>query len=255
MTTWQDLIDELDRWSEAGVKADFWWRDDDAATHTPQLDLLFKHAGSLPLALAVIPSLATSDLADRLREEPSAVVMQHGWRHSNHSASGKSEYPASRSAHDVSEELAEGRRILTAFFGNQSIAVFVPPWHGFDDQFLPLLPKSGISGLSRKGPRVRPLAMEGLLEINAHAAPIKWTVPPSYGDDDTHLSIIIDHLRGRRDKSYDPDEPTGLLTHHLTQNDRSYEFVSRLVHVVSEHPAAIWRDSRDLFGSAAPGQN
>jgi hypothetical protein len=110
MSAWRTLIDELDRWTETGATADFWWRDDDAIAHTPQLDLLLKHAGSIPLALAVIPGLATSDLADRLRDVSSAVVLQHGWRHANHATTGRNEYPSSRTERDVSQELAEGRR-------------------------------------------------------------------------------------------------------------------------------------------------
>ena len=254
MTTWQCLTKELDSWSAAGKTATFWWRDDDAAAPTPQLERLLRHAQCIPLALAVIPNSMTPSLVERLKDISSIVVLQHGWAHSNHACTGRSEYPSSRSEEDVSRELAAGRRVLVEHFGGQSIAVFVPPWHGFDERFLPLLPQQGITWISRKGPRSGPFAAQGLLQVNTHASPIRWTVPPSFGDDDEYLSIIVDHLRGRRAGRYDPAEPTGLLTHHLVQNDRSYEFISRLIDVISQHPGGKWLDGRDVFYSGKGGE-
>jgi hypothetical protein len=78
-------------------------------------------------------------------------------------------------------------------------------------------------------------------------SPIRWSNPPSFGDEDLYIGKIIDHLRGRRLGSYDPTEPTGLLTHHLVQNENSYLFISKFVQVVTEHPAASWVDARDIF--------
>jgi hypothetical protein len=244
---WAELSEELDRWHDAGATASFWWRDDDAADDTTQLDVLLKHAGAIPLALAVIPGLATRTLAERLAKHASAVVLQHGWRHKNHASGGNNEYPASRSMEEVSHELADGRRVLTALFGPQAIPVFVPPYHGFDDCFLPLLRRNGLAGISRKGPRPGLFAAEGILQVNAHMSPIKWGAPPSFADDDLYLSQIIDHLRGRRLGRYDATEATGLLTHHLAQNDRSYAFISRFVAVVSGHPACVWMNATTLF--------
>lgn len=247
MTAWQGLAQELDLWSESGETATFWWRDDDAVAPTPQLDRLLRCAGFIPLALAVIPKSATRDLAERLRGLASVVVLQHGWAHANHATAGSSEYPSSRSPEDVARELAGGRRVLAEYFDGQSIGVFVPPFHGFDERFLRLLPRNGIERISRRGPRPSRLAAPGLLQVNAHVAPISWTDPPSFGEDAQYLSAIIDHLSGRRSGRYDAAEPTGLLTHHLVQNDRSYEFIARLIAVTSQHPAGKWLDGRDVF--------
>jgi hypothetical protein len=244
---WSELGEELDCWHDAGATATFWWRDDDAVDDTPQLDRLLKHAGEIPLALAVIPGLATKDLAAKLTKHASVVVLQHGWRHDNHVPGGNNEYPASRSMEEVSQELADGRRLLAALFGPQAIPVFAPPWHGFDPCFLPLLRRHGLTGISRKGPRPKAFAAEGVLQGNAHMAPIKWSTPPSFGDDDLYLGQIIDHLRGRRLGTYDAAEATGLLTHHLVQNDVSYAFIARFVALVSRHPAGIWMDAMAMF--------
>lgn len=247
MTIWRCLAEELNRWSDAGKTATFWWRDDDAVAPTPQLEALIECAKSIPLALAVIPQSATIGLAERLQRITSIVVMQHGWAHSNHATMGRNEYPSSRTEEDVSRELMEGRRILTSYFREQAIAVFVPPWHGFDDRFLPLLPQNGIMCISRKGPRVSQFAAKGLSQINVHVAPIKWTSPRSFGTEDEHLSIILDHLRGRRTGHYDCTEPTGLLTHHIVQDHESYKFIARLIDIISQHSAGKWLDVRDVL--------
>jgi hypothetical protein len=247
MSPWAKLVDELNRWYDGGARATLWWRDDDAVDYTPQLDTLLKHAGAIPLALAVIPGLATQGLAARLAEHQSVVVLQHGWRHANHAPDGHDEYPASRSLAEVSQELVDGRGRLAALFGPQAIPVFAPPWHRFAASFLPLLARNGFIGISRKGPRPDRFAAEGVFQANAHMAPITWSRPPSFGEDELYLDQIITHLRGRRLGHHDATEVTGLLTHHLAQNDRSYAFIARFVAIVSEHPACIWVCLRDLF--------
>lgn len=247
MASWPELTEELDRWHDAGASATFWWRDDDAVDDTPHLDVLLQHADAIPLALSVIPGLATQKLADRIAKLASVVVLQHGWRHDNHAPGANSEYPGSRSMEEVSQELAEGRRVLTALFGPQAIPVFAPPWHGFDVRFLPLLRHNGLTGISRKGPRSSRFAAEGVFQANTHMVPIKWSTPPSFADDDLYLDQALDHLRGRRLGRYDAMEATGLLTHHLVQDERSYAFISRFVAVVSAHPAGVWMDATNMF--------
>ncbi len=127
---WPDLVDELDRWGEAGRVAPLWWRDDDAVAATPQLDALLALAGEVPLALAVIPARARFELADALARRPRVAVLQHGWRHANRAAGGrKSEYPEGRPAGVVGAEIAAGQARLKAMFGPRALPVLVPPWN------------------------------------------------------------------------------------------------------------------------------
>lgn len=247
--SWLKLSQELDRWAAAGTTATFWWRDDDAVDDTPQLHLLLKRAGDIPLALAVIPGLATRGLARRLAGESSVAVLQHGWRHVDHARGGQSEYPAVRTMSGVSRELENGRRVLMALFGSQALPVFAPPWHRFDARFLPLLPRSGLVGISRNGPRPDLTAGDGLVQANVHMSAINWSDPPSFGDEDVYIGKTVGHLQGRRLGLYDATEPTGLLTHHRAQDDHSYVFISRFVQVVTDHPAATWIDAREIFRS------
>jgi len=247
---WDRLARELDLWGAARAVASFWWRDDDAVQPTPQLDELLGRAGRVPLALSVIPAKATEALAGRLRGEATVCVLQHGWRHESHVERRVDEYPAHRPAAEVAAELSAGRRRLGSLFGEQSIPVFVPPAHAFHTGFLPLLRRSGLAAISRKGARPSRLAAEGLVQANVHVAPIRWGDPASF-DDDRYLGQFIDHLRRRRRGRCDAEEPTGLLTHHLDQRSQSFEFISRLAALVSDHPSACWVDPRGVFGAPA----
>jgi len=246
--SWLGLSKELDRWNAVGRSATFWWRDDDAVDDTPELDRLLEQAGGIPLALAVIPALATRGLAERVAGESSAVVLQHGWRHVDHARSGgQSEYPSHRAISDVARELVDGSRVLVTLFGSRALPVFAAPWHGFDARFLPLLPMCGLIGISRRGPRPWMTLSGKLVQANTHVSLIRWSDPPSFGDEHIYIREITAHLRGRRLGSYDTTEPTGLLTHHRVQDHQSYAFISRFVQIVTEHPAASWVDARDVF--------
>ena len=96
---WSLLVDELDRWRGAQRVAKLWWRDDDAVAPSANLDRLVEIAGTVPIALAVIPADAGSELADWLRKfGPSIAILQHGWRHADRALDAKkSEFPPGRS--------------------------------------------------------------------------------------------------------------------------------------------------------------
>src|SRR6516165_8382689 len=81
---WPDLARELEQWQEAGRVATLWWRDDDAATASAELDRLLAAARGVPVAFAVIPGLADDRLAARLHSGSAIAVLQHGWQHANH---------------------------------------------------------------------------------------------------------------------------------------------------------------------------
>lgn len=247
---WDSLVRELDSWSAAGRVATLWLRDDDAVAWTPQLDRLFEAAGDVPIALAVIPASAERSLVERVKSLSQVGVLQHGWRHINHLAPyGPSEYPAQRRDEEVAAEFRAGRKRLSDMLGNQALPVFAPPYHGFDDRFLPLLAQSGLRSLSRKGPRsARQTA--GIFQTNVHVVLINWTEPPSFGDPGLMLQNIVAHLRARRLQQVDGEEPTGVLTHHLVQDEDSYAFLRQLIDLTAAHPAACWLQAREVFAEA-----
>jgi hypothetical protein len=252
-TAWSDLIDELDRWGGAEGLATLWWRDDDAIAPSARLDRLVASAEHVPIALAVIPAVAEPELAIWLSQSslsarrPSLAVLQHGWRHSNRSAGGKkSEFPAGRSSQDVRLDLAGGRVRLAQLFGSRALPILVPPWNRFDDSHLPLLAGCGIRAISRMYERSGVSSTPGVTEVNVHVDLVAWGGDRGFIGEKAALSAIVGHLRARR-LGCARDEPTGILTHHLVQDEAADAFLQQLVAITGGHPAACWLDGFEIF--------
>jgi hypothetical protein len=251
---WLDLVNELDRWAEAERVATLWWRDDDAVAPSSRLDRLVSLAGDIPVALAVIPAVVKPELAVWLSCSAQSVraarlaVLQHGWRHANHSAGGKkSEFPAERSCEDMTSDLAAGRARLTALFGTRALPVLVPPWNRFDDCFLRLLGGCGLRAISRVKPRRTAWPARGLIQVNVHVDLVAWAGNRDFIGEGAALGNLVGHLRERRLGDVGADEPTGILTHHLLQDEATDAFLHRLVAVTSAHAAARWLDATEVF--------
>lgn len=250
---WSDLEEELDCWRAAGRSATLWWRDDDAVAPSPALDRLLRLAGTVPLALAVIPALVEAGLADWLTAQAPAVsILQHGWRHANHAGEHgkKSEFPPGRPAAAVAAELAAGRERLAALFGARALPVLAPPWNRFDEAFLPLLSENGLLGLSCLGPRPAGRAAPGIALANVQLDLIAWRVDRGFLGTGAALAALIGHLRERRLGRADPAEPTGILTHHLVQDGAAEAFLRQLVMLTGAHPAVRWLDAVAVFSGA-----
>jgi hypothetical protein len=251
---WPDLVDELDRWHEAGRVATLWWRDDDAVAPNRALERMASIAGMVPIALAAIPAMVQPELASwvshRTRSVPGTriAVLQHGWRHSNHSTnSKKSEFPRDRSFQGVSFELAAGRIRLAALFGASALPVLVPPWNRFDDRFLPLLARSGLRAISRAKPRFISQPAPGIVEANVHVDLVAWAGGRDFIGEEAALGNLIAHLRARRLGLACAEEPTGILTHHLIQDEPTAAFLYRLLDLTGTHVAALWLDAIEIF--------
>ena len=243
---------ELDQWGGDDGPATFWWRDDDVAVPSEQLDGLLTVAAGRPLALAAVPFDAASDLATRLVDQKHVSIFQHGWKHENHAQQGpKSEYPPGRSTTFVGEEFSNGFAKLWALFGPQFLPVFTPPWHGFDTSYVPLLVAAGFKGISSKGRRSAPVKL-GLIQNNIHCVPIQWSAPPGFGHPSRYVAMLIDHLEQRRSGA-DKDEATGILTHHLVQTRESLEFLEDVLDLLTDHPFARIIDPADLFDGSSEG--
>lgn len=238
---WPDLVDEFDRWGEAGRTAALWWRDDDAATATPQLSRLLRLAGRTPIGLAVIPALARCELTATLDSYPSVAVLQHGWCHANHAISGKkSEYPASRDTGIAAKEIVAGRDRLIALFGARALPVFVPPWNRFCPEFLPMLPAAGIfvlSAMTSTKPKTLPAA---LLAVDVHVDLVAWRNGRGFVGEPAALAALIRCLRAARLAPDPTAGPIGILTHHLVMDDAAAGFIDRLLTLVDRHTAARW---------------
>jgi hypothetical protein len=198
-TEWSDLVDELDRWHEAGRVAALWWRDDDAVDATAQLDDLLRLAGEVPLALAVIPAAARPGLANALIGNPLVAVLQHGWQHANRAGHGKkSEYPDGRPEPVVGAEIGAGRARLNAMFGPRALPVLVPPWNRIAHQWLSLLPLNGIAGVSTMASRRAMALPPGLAALDVHVDLVAWRGDRGFIGAAAALAGLVGHLQAMR---------------------------------------------------------
>jgi len=251
---WSDLLDEFDRWREAGRVATLWWRDDDAAGPSDRLDRLLSISVDLPIALAVIPADADSRLAawlahpSRTRQTTRLFVLQHGWRHQSHAVDGrKSEFPQERSRQAVACDLAAGRMRLVTLFEARALPVLAPPWNRFDCRFLSLLVDCGLGGISSAGPRPLVCPAPGVVAANVHVDLVAWTGDRGFIGEEAALRGLIGHLHARRSGEVDAEEPTGILTHHLVQDKATDTFLRKLAASTGVHRAARWLDATEVF--------
>jgi peptidoglycan/xylan/chitin deacetylase (PgdA/CDA1 family) len=248
---WAALDGELDLWAEAGRAATLWWRDDDAALVTPELERLLDLGArrAVPLALCVIPGRMAPDLGARLAARAGVSVLQHGWRHINHAGPGEGgwELGDHRPLAQVQEDLEAGSLRLAEAFGAQALPVLVPPWNRISDRVRDALPALGLIGLSTFGARERAEPAPGLLQVNVHCDPVKWKRGRGFAGTARALDDLSGHLAARRTGAVDPLEPTGLVTHHLALDPPAWDFVAELLRRTRAHPAAQWLAAAEVF--------
>jgi hypothetical protein len=247
--TWDALTRELDLWAAEGRTATFWWRDDDAVAPTPALSKLraCATAAGIPVALAVIPARATPELADELRNWRGATVLQHGLSHANHETppAKKTELGGARPTHHVIADLATGWRLLEPF---EPLPVLVPPWNRISPELIHRLPGLGYRGLSTYTTRACPCPAPGLLQVNTHVDIIDWRGGALFAGTPAAIASTVHHLSTRRSGAADPEEPTGMLTHHLVHDAKCERFLERFTAATAGHPAVRWLDAGAIFG-------
>jgi len=248
---WTMLQRELDRWGESGKSATFWWRDDDAVEETPQLQALDKLSREMkvPVAVAVIPARLQHSLPQFLQQRDNFIVMQHGYSHSSYAATGakKIELGGERSSDEIETELSNGRLQLGTAFGEQFIPVLVPPWNRIEPRTYSALVNAGFSGVSTMWARHSACPFKGLLQVNTHLDPINWRHDRGFIGETSAIEQIHRHLSARRLEGGDIAEPSGILTHHLIQNDEVWAFCRTLFEMLNQHPAAKWLNAREIW--------
>jgi hypothetical protein len=249
---WGDLTDELDLWAAEGRTAQLWWRDDDAGEAGPALLRLLdlSQACRLDLALAAVPAVAEAPLAQAVDGWPLVTVVQHGWAHRDHGVPGEPavEVGGTRSVADVLSEMRQGRERLEALFGSRFAPVLVPPWNRIEPPILPHLVGAGYRGLSTFGTRVQATPEPGLVQVNTHLDILRWRGGVQFAGPEKVLRQLVGHLRDRRKRATDKDEPIGLLTHHRDHDPSAWEFLETLLRITGEHPAATWPGVAQAFG-------
>jgi len=249
MAEWNDLSRELDAWCAENRRATFWWRDDDAVCQTAALERLLdtSHETQTPVAVAVIPGEMDTELVGYLDNREDIEVLQHGFKHINHAPppSKASEFGPERDPQTRLNELSKGRKLLSKF--RRLLPVLVPPWNRIDESLLRFLPEIGISGISTFAPRAAD-EVPGLTRVNTHVDIVNWRHGRKFlGIADT-LECVVDHLRARRAGSADPDEATGLLTHHLVHDEQGWAFLVEFLSLTGAHSGARWVKAEEAFG-------
>lgn len=248
---WALLDRELDCWAAAGRVATLWWRDDDAVRCTPALSRLLTLSTEfeVPVALAVIPSLARSDLVRYVDAFPNVKVLQHGYAHRNHAPTGvkAAEFDLHRPRHRIVDELIRGHERLNELFPCHGLPILVPPWNRIDRALLAELPPLGLSGLSTFRARERAEVVPGLRQTNCHVDLIGWRRTGRFVGSVKVLDELVAHLEARRSARVDPDEPTGMLTHHLEHDSDCWTFLETFLGRTRQHPAVRWIDAREAI--------
>ncbi len=257
---WSALERELDAWRRAGRVASFWWRDDDAGRPAESFDRLLALAarGAVPLGLAVVPAWLASDVASAIRAAPASVaVLQHGWAHANHEVAPPpgerkvrpAECGGARAVEVVLAEARAGLTRLRAAVGARAVPVFVPPWNRIAPAARAALPGAGYRALSAFGPRSPARRDPNLQDLHCHVDPILWREGKRFAGPAATLDRLRAHLADRRTARADPDEPTGLLTHHRDLSPAGWSFLEELLARLAGHPAAAFPPVPALIGS------
>jgi hypothetical protein len=135
-------------------------------------------------------------------------------------------------------------------FGERALPVLAPPWNRFAEAFLPLLASCGIVAISQLNPRGAAWPAPGLFAANVHVDLVAWKGDRGFIGESAALGGLVRHLQARRCGAADRGEPTGILTHHLVQDEDAGDFLSRLIALTGAHRAARWLDAGEVF---APG--
>lgn len=232
MSDWADLDAELSLWRAQGMTPTFWVRDDDVQRPTADLDRLIAlcDRADAPLHLAAIPKGLDAGLAPHVNGHPDVWVLQHGFAHINCAPKSEraSEFGPSRSLDEITHDLVTGWDILSSSGFDRLLPVFVPPWNRVRDHFVDLLAGLGYQLFSFSDPRETQFPVDGLQQFNIHVDPIRWKEGAKFRGEAKTLWNTIEHLVQRRTQEVDPDEPTGINTHHLQTDAETWAFMERL---------------------------
>jgi hypothetical protein len=223
MVDWTPLRSALARCRDTNTPLPIWWRDDDAIEPTPALDQLstISEKIGMPIHLATIPKTARDTLVPFIREQPHIVPCVHGWNHINTAPSGlkKSEFGVPRDT--AEQDLKQALDRMKHLFGDEYLALFVPPWNRIDVSLPAVLASLNFSGFSTYGPRPKSAALP---QINTHIDPIFWRGHRGLADPTSLIAQAAEILDARCNCTQDATEPFGLLTHHLVHVPEVWEF-------------------------------
>lgn len=251
------LASELEQCRTEGIAIAVWWRNDDVTRLNNPLERLLVIAEDVDatIDLAVIPALVGPALARQLAPTKSYDVMQHGFRHLNHSGEGilKNEFGPGRDVHGRLADLQEGHSILGDLFEDKFIPILAPPWNRIDDALIEWLPSIGLNCLSRYAEHVRPLDGPTPVNLDVQIDLYDWGRGRSLNLCEM-TDLMVQRIRANRSKSDKHDLTIGLLTHHELHNPEFASGLSEFLQLLLKFPGVSLSSARRiLIGRAILG--
>ena len=234
MTAWLDPLREV--LDESNTFIDFFFRDDDIGWATGEFRALLAcfRRYSVPLDLAAIPNVLTSELADEIctlhAQSPALLgVHQHGFSHTNHEVSGrKCEFGAARVYEDQYRDIEHGKIRLEALLGSVLDPIFTPPWNRCTETTAACLRELGFRVLSRDATATS----FGLSDLKELPISIDWFAKKK-GE---RLSF---HSLGRViAKTVKQTQQVGIMLHHELINSGERDHLNDLLFLLSTHRQA-----------------
>jgi hypothetical protein len=231
MTAWLDpLRQALD---ESDIFIDFFFRDDDVGWATGEFRMLLAcfRRYSVPLDIAAIPNVLTTELADEIcaiyDQSPALLgVHQHGYSHTNHEVSGrKCEFGVSRAYQDQYRDIKRGKIQLEAMLGSVLDPIFTPPWNRCTEITGECLSELGFHVLSRDA-TAPSLALSDLKELPIS---IDWFAKKN-GErlNSQSLGILMAQTVKQR-------QQVGIMLHHELMNADELDRLNDLLFLLCTH--------------------
>lgn len=258
---WGAARHELDCWTDSGLTAKLWVRDDDAFETSENLERLrdFATRHNIRIGLAVIPGKILPSLTDFLGNNMQQFYpMCHGWKHVNHNRGNRpGEFGPDRPFSNMIMDAQSALSLFSGHFGALK-AIFVPPFNRVTPAMVKALPNIGFFGVSlmpnyleRKmlqlGSRltwsrvIKLPDFSGSPRIDVHLDMINWKTRTAR-ETKTIVNHLVRQLHGRRLGLLAADTPIGLLTHHLAHNERIWRTCDEAVEVLQSHKAVEFID-------------
>lgn len=240
------LSAQLARLSAQGRAVNLFFRDDDVDADEESLRRLLGLFSErrLPLTLGVIPAGLTDECAALLKGECRAQsgrleLVQHGWSHVNHEATGrKCEFGPSRDYAAQREDIERGMKRLIAAFGDDFFPAFIPPWNRCTADTFRVLDALGFRVLS-KDARM-PAEDYGFREISTTLDLFTWQGGAALRP----ATEILDELAAQCGER----EAIGLLLHHKVMPDEAWMFLANLLDALRASSAICFRTLREMAG-------
>jgi hypothetical protein len=114
------------------------------------------------------------------------------------------------------------------------------------------LPQLGYRGLSTFRTRTAAAPVPGLVQVNTHVDPIDWHSTGSLRDPAELAADLARAVLDRLDGRADPDEPIGLLTHHLVHDEAVWRWCESLASQLRQRQTIRYLFATEVFSDASP---